>query len=258
MQNIQITLAILLFAAASCKKSVTPTPPPTQQDSLVITEIIQPGIDTTALWYNQYPTYIQLDQARELGVMIDYQYAGGTVTMLAYSGSVLTGQVVLVKDANGQVDSLRAEKFNPDGSVLSWQDFAYTYSGKNVIKAVSTSNYPGDARIEFDYNYTNGQLRSISSADEPVLKFSYLPGTPSAQGDFFWLEDTVYLPTTYQGPSTLAPLICPIQGQNLCSDISTGAGKTMPVTYTYDASHKYITGFSSILGTFRYGFTSLN
>lgn len=258
MRNSLIILAILLFAAASCKKSVTPTPPPTQQDSLIITEIIQSGSDTAALWYNQYPTSIQLDQVREFGVMVDYQYAGSTVTMLAYSGSVLTGQVVLVKDANGRVDSLKAEKINPDGSVLSWQDYAYTYSGKNVIKAISTSNYPGDARIEFDYNYTNGQLRSISAAGEAVLNFRYLPSTPSVQGDFFWLEGTAYLPTTYQGPSTLSPLICPIQGQNLCSDISTGAGKTMPVAYTYDASHKYITGFSSLLGTVSYGFTSLN
>ncbi len=209
-------------------------PPPTPTQQCLITSYLY-GSEQVSITYNADQTF---NESLLGSLDIKYRYNGDSMVMTTYSSGTPVGEVAVINGASGQTASIYAAVLNSDGSVSSWQNYAFTYSGQQVATAQRTSSMTNDYNNgEFEYTYSNGNLQTVTFNQQPDMTFTYDALTSQRIGDLFWIEADVDLPLTYQAAGVISPLMYPVTNKNVCT-----AYNTISATYKYDSDGKIISG----------------
>lgn len=164
-------------------------------------------------------------------------YSGNTVIAIINKAGVFDKKKIITLNSNGLASNVRIEN---DLAGTNWENFAYEYSGMELIKDAYTSSVSGNPVVS-TYAWSGGNLISNSNPASTTTLEYYTDKTSQA-GEYFFLTQ---LREGYQI----------LRNKNAVKSVSSGSN-IITFDYTYDADGKItsliVTGSSSATFTYQY------
>jgi hypothetical protein len=182
-----------------------------------VSSVVQSG-NTYAITYNtagKPEKIVYQDEVRT------FTYSGNTVTVLLKIDGVFNELKTITLNVDGLPTNVRGD-FNESGT--EWNNEAFEYNGKEVIKRTGTDSYGSGSEVA-TYTWQNGNLISNSRSGFFTEQYEYYTDKDFKEGDLYYVEQ--FIEQSYQY----------IFNKNLFKSVKVN-GNTTTYSYTFDADGK--------------------
>jgi hypothetical protein len=221
-----LTVAFLVTSILfSCKKDSS-TPKPTCR--IITASGTVSG--QTNFSYNSEGKLISISSGT---VVTSLAYSGNTVIAISNKAGVFNKKKIITLNSNGLASNVRIEN---DLAGTNWENFAYEYSGTELIKDAYTSSVSGDPVVSA-YTWSGGNLIS-NSGPAITATLEYYTDKISQAGDYLFLSQ---LQSGYQILRNKNAVKSYLSGSNILNfDYTIGAdGKITSVIATGSSSSAF-------------------